>query len=108
MVRLQLIDDSGMKHTFILDNCLFYPSSPVNLLSTRQLAEKLIDSDGNPDEQTQIIESRYSTHVLTWSFGNFKKTFPTPISGLPELLFLVGNVSDMSARCHADTSMSAN
>jgi hypothetical protein len=52
MVRLQLIDDLGMKHTFILDNCLFHPSSPVNLLSTRQLAEKLIDSDGNPDEQT--------------------------------------------------------
>jgi hypothetical protein len=75
-----------MKHTFILDNCLSHPSSPVNLLSTRQLAEKIIDSDGNPDEQTRI-ESRYSTHVLTWSFGNFKKIFPTPISGLPELLF---------------------
>jgi hypothetical protein len=86
MVRLQLIDNLGIKHTFILDNCLFHPSSLVNLLSTRQLAEKFIDSDGNPDEQTQI-ESRYSTHVLIWSFGNFKKTFPTPISGLPELLF---------------------
>jgi hypothetical protein len=24
---------------------------------------------------------------MTWSFGNYKKTFPTPISGLPELLF---------------------
>jgi hypothetical protein len=26
-------------------------------------------------------------HILTWSFGNFKKTLPTPVSGLPELLF---------------------
>ncbi len=25
--------------------------------------------------------------MLTWSFGDFRKTFPTPISGLPELLF---------------------
>jgi hypothetical protein len=25
--------------------------------------------------------------VLTWSLGNFKKTFPTPLSGLPELLY---------------------
>jgi hypothetical protein len=25
--------------------------------------------------------------VLTWTFGNFQKTFPTPISSLPELLF---------------------
>jgi hypothetical protein len=24
---------------------------------------------------------------LTWAFGNFQKPFPTPISGLPELLF---------------------
>jgi hypothetical protein len=70
----------------MLDNCLYHPDSPVNLLSTRWLAEKFIDSQGNPDKQTRI-ESRYSTHVLTWSFGNFKKTFPTPLSGLPELLF---------------------
>ncbi len=75
-----------MRHVFILDNCLYSPTSPVNLLSTRRLAEKFIDENGNPDEQTRI-ESRYSTHVLTWSFGNFKRTFPTPLSGLPELLF---------------------
>jgi len=85
-IRLQLNDDNGMKHVFILDNCLYHPNSPVNLLSTRRLAEKFIDENGNPDEQTRI-ESRYSTHVLTWSFGNFKRTFPTPLSGLPELLF---------------------
>ncbi len=70
-VRLSLNDDSGMRHVFILDNCLYHPWSPVNLLSTRRLAEKFIDENGNPDEQTKI-ESRYSTHVLTWSFGNFK------------------------------------
>jgi hypothetical protein len=44
MVQLQLIDDNGMKHTFILDNCLFHQNLPVNLLSTRQIAEKFIDS----------------------------------------------------------------
>ena len=85
-IRLHLNDDNGMKHIFILDNCLYHPSSPVNLLSTRRLAEKFIDENGNPDEQTRI-KSQYSTHALTWSFGNFKRTFPTPISGLPELLF---------------------
>ena len=84
--RIHSNKDDAVKHIFILDNCLYHPTSPVNLLSTRQLAEKFIDEHGNPDEQTQI-ESWYSTHVLTWSFGNFKKTFPTPLSGLPELLF---------------------
>jgi hypothetical protein len=86
MVQLQLIENDRMKHNFILDYCLFHPSSLVNLLSTRQLAEKSIDSNRNSDEQTRI-KSRYSTHVLTWSFGNLQKTFPTPVSGPPELLF---------------------
>ncbi len=86
MAQLQLIDDDGMKHTLILDNCFFHTKLPVNLLSTRKLAEKFIDSNRNPYKQTRI-ESRYSTHVLTWSFGDFRKTFPTPISGLPELQF---------------------
>ncbi len=85
-VQPHLSDDDGVKHIFILDHCLYHPDSLVNLLSTRRLAEKFIDEQGNPNEQTKI-ESWYSTHVLTWSFGNFKKTFPTPLSGLPELLF---------------------
>jgi hypothetical protein len=68
-VWLLLIDDDGLKHIFILDNYLFYPSLPVNLLLTQQLAEKNVDSSDNPDEQTNI-ESRYSTHILTWSFRN--------------------------------------
>ena len=33
------------------------------------------------------LELNLATHVLTWAFGNFQKTFPTPISGVPELLF---------------------
>ncbi len=85
----RLIDDVGTQHIFILDSCLNHPDSPVNLLSTRQLAEKFLDANGNLDEET-CIESRYSTHVLTWLFGQFKKMFPTPVSGLPELLFNKG------------------
>ena len=55
-------------------------------MSTRKLAGKFLDADVNPDEETRI-EYRYSTHTLTWCFGKYKKTFPTPISGLPELIF---------------------
>jgi hypothetical protein len=49
-VRLQ--DDMGTEHVFILDNCLYHPDSPINLLSTRCLAEKFIDGSGNPDKET--------------------------------------------------------
>ncbi len=95
-----------MNHISTLDNYLYHPDSPVTLLLTRRLAEKYIDLNRNPDEQTQI-ESRYSTHTLTWAFGNFQKTFPTPISGLPELLFDEGFRSYTSfckqVRWHATT-----
>ncbi len=37
-VWLHLNDDNGVKHIFILDNCLYHPDLLVNLLSTRQLA----------------------------------------------------------------------
>ncbi len=49
---LQLLDDNGMNQIFILDNCLYHPDSPVNLLLTRRLAEEYIDVNGSPDEQT--------------------------------------------------------
>jgi hypothetical protein len=34
-VQLHLNNDDGVKHIFILDNCLYHPDLPVNLLSTR-------------------------------------------------------------------------
>jgi hypothetical protein len=86
-VCMRVQDDMGSEHVFILNNCLYHPDSPVNL--TQHLAEKFIDESDNQDEKTQI-ESWYSTHVLTWSFGQFQKTFPTPVSGLPELLLNKG------------------
>ncbi len=88
-ITISPIDDNGTRHAFILDSCLYHPNSPLNLLFTRRLTEKFIDANGNPDKETRI-ESGYSTHVFTWSFGQFQKTFPTPISGLPKLLFNEG------------------
>ena len=80
-LHLQLIDDHGIQHIFILDKCLYHPNSPVNLLSTWRLAEKFIDANGNLDEDT-MIELCYSTQILTWSFGQFHKTFLTPVPAL--------------------------
>ncbi len=53
-VRLSLIDNNGTKHTYVLNNCLYHPDLPVNLLSTRCLAEKFINESGNPNEETRI------------------------------------------------------
>jgi hypothetical protein len=53
-VHIRLQDDMDPEHVFILDNCLYHPDLPVNLLSTQRLAEKFIDESGNPDKETQI------------------------------------------------------
>ena len=83
---MHLINDNSKRHAFLLENCIYLPESPVSLLSTRRLVEKFLDKDGNPDEDN-AINSKYSTHKLTWCFRKYTKTFPTPVSGLPELLF---------------------
>jgi hypothetical protein len=75
MVRLNMIDYNGAKHIFVMDNCLHHPTFPINLFSTRCLVEKIVDINGNPDEEP---ESSLATQ-LTFIFGglaNFKKHFP--------------------------------
>ncbi len=71
---MRLQDDMGTEHVFILDNCLYHPDLPVNLLSMRCLAEKFIDESGNSDKET-CIEYQYLTYVLTWSFYTFKSFY---------------------------------
>jgi hypothetical protein len=41
-VQIQLLDNNGTNHIFIVYNCLYRPDSPVNLLSARRIAEKYI------------------------------------------------------------------
>ena len=81
-IKINLTDENGKHHIFLLEGCIYHPDFPVNLSSTQRLAEKSFDDDGNPDEDTRI-ESRYATHYLTWCFGQYKKIFPTPVAGLP-------------------------
>ena len=45
-----------------------------------------LDEGEHPDKDT-AINSKYSTHKLAWCFGKYTKAFPTPVSGLPEILF---------------------
>jgi hypothetical protein len=82
---------------FILDICVYHPNSPVNLLSKIWLAEKFLDLNGNPDEETWI-KSRYLTHVLTWSVGQFKKMFPIPVSA-SQRFFLTKDFTHTSHFC---------
>ena len=73
-------------HFLLLEGCIYHTESPVNLQSTRQLNEKFLDANVNPYKETRI-ESRYSTHTLKCFCEKYKRIFPTPVSGLLELMF---------------------
>jgi hypothetical protein len=89
-VILWLMDDEGVEHTFTIKECIYLPSSPVNILSTRRLSEHFSDEAGRPDRKGTGITSLFECHELFWNGRKHKKTFTTAGSGLPECLFNTG------------------
>ena len=45
-VRWEWKDDNGKQHTYDIEDTLYFPSSPVNILSVTSFAEQLKDDDG--------------------------------------------------------------
>jgi hypothetical protein len=88
-VQLQITEDKGMKHTFILTPMNYMPTSSVNLLSTRVLSKKFTDENGIDTHGTGI-HLCYEDYTLMWGYGKYCKTFKTHASGLPECLFNSG------------------
>ena len=62
-VVLSVIDDEGMEHTFILSRVLHMSKSPVNILSTRKLAEHYPDKFGRPDKEGTGVLSLFAQHT---------------------------------------------
>ena len=50
-VILSVTDDDGVEHTFTLLRVICMPHAPVNILSTRRLAENYPDRYGSPDKK---------------------------------------------------------
>jgi hypothetical protein len=89
-VVLWVTDDEGVEHTFTLNDCVYLPESPVNLLSTRRLSEQFPDQNGRVDRRGTGITSVFEEHALFWHGRKYHKTFRTANSGLPECLFNTG------------------
>ena len=49
-VRLRWQDDDATTHEHILQNVSYAPTSPVNILSVRELSKHFVDDDGHFDE----------------------------------------------------------
>jgi hypothetical protein len=72
-------DDSGQEHTHHLTDVLYFPTSPVNILSITALADQLNDDNGTG------IDTRRRTSRLYWDNNRYEKTFLHSSSNLPEM-----------------------
>ena len=76
-VIIKIRDKTATLQEIILKNVLYFPSSPVNVISVTSLADQFGDNDG-----TWIKTKRYSS-VFVWNFGQFEVEFDHPSSSLP-------------------------
>ena len=107
-VTLQITDNEGAKHSFVLKNVNYLLNSPVNILSLHRLAELYPDNSEHPDQTGTGISSGYDSHTLYWDSARFSRTFHTTSSGLPECLFSSGYlklnmISTMMSKVYNDT-----
>ena len=79
-------DDSGVPHTQELKDVLYFPKSPINIMSVTEFAKQLNDSEGTGID----TKMRYSR--LYWDHNKFSRTIHHSGSNLPELAINEGNV----------------
>ena len=103
-------DDNGKDHTIEVHDVLYFPKSPVNILSVTSLAEQFKDDEGTG------IDTKRSKSRFYWQ-GKYVRTINHPMSNLPELpinegFSLMANFSRLFSRkvrlekthCHCHSS----
>lgn len=78
-VKVTWMDDEGIPYEIILRKVLYFPSSPVNVLSVTAFANQLCDDEGT------WIQTKRNYSVFSWEFGTRTKTIQHPSSNLPEM-----------------------
>ena len=58
-VRWNWIDDSGVKHTYLVENVLYFPQSPINILSVTEFARQLNNEEGTGVDTKQKRSTFY-------------------------------------------------
>ena len=71
--------DGGKHHMIDVDNVLYFPQSPVNILSITSLEDQFNDDDGTG------INTKRSNYYFYWNHNKHQRTITHPPSNLPEL-----------------------
>ncbi len=78
-VKWEWKDDNGHKHSYLIKNVLYFPSSPINILSVTEFATQLDDNDG-----TGITTIRHHS-TFFWDNRKYQRTIVHPASNLLEM-----------------------
>ena len=78
LAEIQWYDNNYQLHKASLHDALYFPDSPVNVISVSKLGIDNKDDDLN-------IQSFPTYSILTWNQGHNKMTFQHSASNLPEL-----------------------
>jgi hypothetical protein len=93
-VPISIIDDSGVRRQMILEKVLFFPQSPVNIISITALAEQLDDHE----DGTWIKTSRHCSN-FTWDNGKHHLTFQHPQSSRLPVLKVSTGLNEFDSFC---------
>ena len=86
-VAIRIPDSVGNAVPVNLERVLYFPKSPVNVMSVTYLANQLSDDDGT------WVQTKRGSSILTWNFGKHQIEFSHPSSKLPVLNVLPADSS---------------
>ena len=72
-------DDKGVAHSDRLTGVLYFPQSPINIMSINKFARQLDDADGTG------IDTKMNYSRFYWRNNQFSRTIHHSASNLPEL-----------------------
>ena len=77
LVRVEVLDSNGVSQSLELEEVLYFPASPVRIISVTRLASQFDDEDGT------WIKTYWHRSVFTWDHDKFSLNFVHPPSCLP-------------------------
>lgn len=83
-VVLTLMDNEGIESNITLEETLYFPSSPVNVLGVTKLGEQLNDPEGT------WIKTGWRGSTFSWNFNQHQLDFSHSINKLPVVSVKVG------------------
>ncbi len=94
-IRLELVDDSNVAHSYDIPGAIYDPSLKFNLLGIPKLADFFKDKDYLPgddvDSNGTTVKSSGCRSRLTWDHGKHTRNFIHGDSTLPEIMLYQGH-----------------